>query len=78
MKPLSRTETAIIHGAINAEAMEVATEHCAYLARQGITPADALHLIGRSPRHGWGTAISAYAARWKAMQRRRVLTEGLT
>jgi len=77
MKPLSRTETAIIHGAIDAEAMEVATEHCAYLARQGITPADALHMIGQKGA-GWSRAITAYAARWKAMQRRRVLTEGLT
>lgn len=74
----SHAEAAIILATINAEAHEVAAEHCTYLMRQGLSTAEALHLIGRKGHHGWGGVISTYATAWRAMQRRNVLREGLT
>ena len=73
----ARAEIAAAMADMDAEALDVATEHCRYLMRQCVTTADAMHMIGAGNRgRGWSYAITRYAKCWKAMQRRRML-EGL-
>lgn len=74
---LSRAEIGIFTASIKADSIEVASEHCVYLMRQGLTPADALHLIGRGGSLGWGGVIAVYATAWRELRRRNVLREGL-